>query len=145
MADRPPTDPTDPSAVAADRPTGHGEPGRPVSLEEAADRLGITANAVRQRLKRGTLAGHKTPAGWVVVLPTDHAIGAGDPGQREHSGQDAPATGSGDEHGAERPAPAFRPSVAAWRERTTRAVDLDEPSGATPWWRRIWWRRDRGR
>jgi hypothetical protein len=41
-------------------------------VEAAADRLGITLNAVRQRLKRGTLAGHKTPAGWVVVLPTDH-------------------------------------------------------------------------
>ena len=56
-----------------DRPTtDHG----PVSLEEAADRLGITVNAVCHRLKRGTLGGHKTPAGWVVVWPptraTDH-------------------------------------------------------------------------
>jgi hypothetical protein len=37
-----------------------------VSLEEAALRLGITVNAVRQRLKRGTLIGVKTPDGWLV-------------------------------------------------------------------------------
>jgi hypothetical protein len=63
-----------------DRPPDH-EPAtdqettdqRPVSLEEAAERLGITVNAVRQRLKRGTLQGKKTPAGWVVVVPTNLA------------------------------------------------------------------------
>ena len=38
---------------------------------------------------------------------------------------------------------AFRPSVAAWRERTTREVDLDQPSEPAPWWRR-WWRGVRG-
>ncbi len=49
-------------------------------IEEAAARLGITVNAVRQRIKRGTVEGYKTPAGWVVVVdrpttdqgPTDH-------------------------------------------------------------------------
>ena len=65
--DRPVTDQTDPP-VAADRPpTDHG----PVSVEAAAIALGISANAVRQRIKRGTLTGHRTPAGWVVALPTD--------------------------------------------------------------------------
>ncbi len=34
----------------------------------------------------------------------------------------------------------FAPSVAAWRERTTREVDLDAPAAPAPWWRR-WWRR----
>ena len=34
----------------------------------------------------------------------------------------------------------FAPSVAAWRARTTRQVDLDEPAAPVPWWRR-WWRR----
>jgi hypothetical protein len=38
-----------------------------VSLEETALRLGITVNAVRQRLKRGTLIGVKTPDGWLVA------------------------------------------------------------------------------
>ena len=38
--------------------------------------------------------------------------------------------------GAEEPTdPAFRPSVAAWRERTTRAVDVDAPEAAPPRWR----------
>ncbi len=61
MGDRPTNQPTN-----GDRPwTDHG----PVSIEEAASRLGITPNAVRQRLKRHTLDGHKTPAGWVVVWP----------------------------------------------------------------------------
>ena len=34
----------------------------------------------------------------------------------------------------------FAPSVAAWRERTTREVDLDAPAAPIPWWRR-WLRR----
>ena len=37
----------------------------------------------------------------------------------------------------------FVPSVAAWRERTTRAIDLDSPAAPAPWWRR-WWRRTTG-
>ena len=41
---------------------------------------------------------------------------------------------------ADPPDPDFQPSVAAWRERTTRAVDLDPPAAAPPWWR-FWGRR----
>lgn len=37
-----------------------------VPIKEAAATLGITVNAVRQRLKRGTLHGVKTPSGWLV-------------------------------------------------------------------------------
>ena len=71
--DRPGTDHDDrPTGDPTDHPTDHG----PVSLAEAADRLGISPNAVRQRLKRGTLAGHKTPSGWVVIAPTDHPTAA---------------------------------------------------------------------
>jgi hypothetical protein len=58
-------DPTDP------RPTATDQAPEPVTTDEAATVLGITANAVRQRLKRGTLAGEKTAGGWVVWLPTD--------------------------------------------------------------------------
>ena len=57
------------------------------------------------------------------------------------AGQDAPETPPAAQGAAEPTAPAFRPSVAAWRERTTREVDLDRPS--EPAWRR-WWRRMTG-
>jgi len=53
------------------RPTATDQAPEPVTIDEAATVLGITSNAVRQRLKRGTLAGEKTAAGWVVWLPTD--------------------------------------------------------------------------
>jgi len=60
------------------------------SIEEAAAQLGITVNAVRQRLKRATLHGEKTPAGWVVFLSTDHATST----DRGRHATDQPATRS---------------------------------------------------
>ncbi len=76
MSDRSTDQPTD----HGDRPSGDHRPTTtdhaPVPIEEAAARLGITVNAVRQRIKRGTVEGYKTPAGWVVVVDrpaTDHA------------------------------------------------------------------------
>jgi hypothetical protein len=62
--------------VATDhRPTTADHPPDPVpaTLDEAATTLGISPNAVRQRLKRGTLTGEKTAGGWVVWLPADQA------------------------------------------------------------------------
>ena len=38
-----------------------------VPIAEAAARLGITVDAVRKRIQRGTLTGHKTDTGWTVV------------------------------------------------------------------------------
>jgi len=38
----------------------------PIPIAEAAARLGISADAVRKRIQRGTLAGHKTDTGWTV-------------------------------------------------------------------------------
>lgn len=69
MTDRPP----DHEHVVADRPPTD-QRDQPVPLEEAAAALGITVNAVRQRIKRGTLLGVRTAAGWSVVVerPTDH-------------------------------------------------------------------------
>jgi hypothetical protein len=67
--DRPATDRPDPQPATNHDPTDPA----PVPIEDAAVALGITVNAVRQRLKRGTLRGHKTAVGWVVVVPTDHA------------------------------------------------------------------------
>ncbi len=56
------------------------------------------------------------------------------------AGQDAPRTQPAAPGAAEVPAPAFTPAVAAWRERTTRAVDVDAAEPAPPWWR-FWERR----
>jgi hypothetical protein len=69
--DRPTTD----HVVTDHRPTtgDHSPDPAPVTLAEAAVTLGITSNAVRQRLKRGTLTGEKTAGGWVVWLPADQA------------------------------------------------------------------------
>ncbi len=72
MSDQPTNQrPTDHSGQS-DRPAGNHRPittdPAPVPIEEAAARLGITVNAVRQRIKRGTVEGYKTPAGWVVVV-----------------------------------------------------------------------------
>ena len=65
-------DMTDQPTDQNDRPPGDHRPTTtdhaPVPIEAAADRLGITVNAVRQRIKRGTLEGYKTPTGWVVVI-----------------------------------------------------------------------------
>ncbi len=38
-----------------------------VPIAEAAARLGITVDAVRKRIQRGKLTGHKTDSGWTVV------------------------------------------------------------------------------
>ena len=70
MTDQPPDQVTD---HADQEPTDQPTTPAPVPIEEAAAALGITVNAVRQRLKRGTLTGIKTDAGWLVdILPTDH-------------------------------------------------------------------------
>ena len=67
-------DPT--NHVAGDQPTtndGRDQPAADqattpalLTLEEAAAELGITVNAIRQRIKRGTLLGVKTDTGWLV-------------------------------------------------------------------------------
>jgi hypothetical protein len=57
------------------RPTTTDQESAPVTIGEAAAALSITANAIRQRLKRGTLAGDRTADGWVVWLPTDRPTG----------------------------------------------------------------------
>src|SRR5215207_9065020 len=59
-ADQKPTDHGRVDQPPTDQPTTSA----PVPIEEAAAALGITVNAVRQRLKRGTLTGIKTDAGW---------------------------------------------------------------------------------
>ncbi len=38
-----------------------------VPIAEAAARLGVSVDAVRKRIQRGKLTGHKTDSGWTVV------------------------------------------------------------------------------
>jgi len=77
MTDRPdqPPDqePTDPRPTTTDQSGEMPAEEAPLTLDEAAAALGISANAVRQRIKRGTLRGVKSAAGWAVWLPTDPA------------------------------------------------------------------------
>jgi len=40
-----------------------------LTIAEAATRLGLSTDAVRSRLHRGTLPGERTPDGWTVFLP----------------------------------------------------------------------------
>src|SRR5919199_1324959 len=42
-----------------------------VELTEAADRLGLSQEAIRKRIHRGTLAGRKVDGRWLVLLPED--------------------------------------------------------------------------
>ncbi len=50
-----------------DQPTDRPETRCRVTVREAADALGITVEAVRGRIKRGTLGHHKAPDGTVYV------------------------------------------------------------------------------
>jgi len=89
MNDQPTDHPSD-HLVDADQPPGHvdqpatDQPTTPalVTLEDAADALGITVNAVRQRIKRGTLTGIKAETGWLVDMVATN----------QESGTDRPTT-----------------------------------------------------
>ena len=83
MSDQP-TDQANDQMVDADQPaTDQPTTPAPVSLEDAALTLGITVNAVRQRIKRGTLIGIKTDAGWLVdVVATNQESGTDRPTRR---------------------------------------------------------------
>ncbi len=45
-----------------------------LTVTEAAARLGISSDAVRSRLNRGTLEGRKEEDGWVVYLPVEPTV-----------------------------------------------------------------------
>jgi hypothetical protein len=84
-----------------DRPGGDRASDRPfLPIGEAADRLGLSTDAIRRRLHRGTLAGEKVAGVWHVVLPPDQAgdtataaPGARPGDDRAGSGPDRAATG----------------------------------------------------
>ena len=82
MSDQPADQPQD-AVVDGDRPsTDQPTTPPPLTLDEAALELGITVNAVRQRIKRGTLTGIKTEAGWLVDMVATN----------QESGTDRPTT-----------------------------------------------------
>ncbi len=82
MSDQPADQPQD-AVVDGDRPsTDQPTTPPPLTLDEAALELGITVNAVRQRIKRGTLTGIKTEAGWSVDMVATN----------QESGTDRPTT-----------------------------------------------------
>ncbi len=64
MSDRPPT---------ADQQGTGSRDSRGLSVAAAADRLGLTPDAVRGRLHRGTLYGQKVGTEWRVFLPDEEA------------------------------------------------------------------------
>lgn len=78
VADNPPTMTTDQTDQTDRPPAGH----EPLTIEDAARRLGISVNAVHQRRKRGTLHGRRVAGKWVVYVPP---VGATD--QRPTSGR----------------------------------------------------------
>jgi hypothetical protein len=76
-----------------------------VTVAAAADRLGVTPDAVRGRLHRGTLSGEKVGTEWRVFLP--HTGGATADRQALTAGQQPPTAGrqdtTGDRQGVDRP------------------------------------------
>lgn len=149
-----------------DRPTDHNpgtdqpptNPAAMVPIKEAAARLGISVNAVRQRIKRRTLLGVRTGAGWMVATdpattaagcqpdtdqpPTDHRP------QPTDQADIAPLVGLVADLTRENRELAA--AAAVWQERARtlevrlQALDAGTIVGeATPprsWWRR-WWQR----
>ena len=122
--DRMPTGDTDSQQASDGPPTGHVT----VSVGEAAQRLGVTPDAIRARLHRGTLEGEKVEGVWRVRLPEsdrqDGAVGAtGD--QQDAPGQ--PTGNDGDRQDADSPATGHATAdlapLAAVIKRLSRQVD----------------------
>jgi len=74
-------------------PTGHAT----VSVAEAARRLGVTPDAIRSRLHRGTLEGEKVDNAWRIRLPDREIPHRADPeptgSQQDATGQETGADG----------------------------------------------------
>ncbi len=52
------------------RRTAIEDEGETLDVGQAAARLGVSPDAVRKRIRRGTIRGYKVDGGWRVVLPT---------------------------------------------------------------------------
>ncbi len=61
-------------AMSDRRPTVDQPSTDRLTVAEAAARLGISSDAVRSRLNRGTLEGRKEANGWAVYLPAEPTV-----------------------------------------------------------------------
>ena len=115
---------------------------RPVlDIATAARTLGLTPDAVRKRLARGSLQGYKNERGaWCVTLDSDPVASGRDTGDRPDN----------DQNGADKSTRFLEDTVAMLRsELDTKNVQISElhrllaqaalPSatGHRPWWRRL--------
>ncbi|MDP9356686.1 MAG: hypothetical protein M3R02_15640 [Chloroflexota bacterium] len=91
------------SPSTADQLDSDSRDSRGLSVTAAADRLGLTPDAVRGRLHRGTLEGQKVGTEWRVFLPTVEATAG------RQAGQQPPA--------------AEQQAAAVERQETDRAAD----------------------
>lgn len=111
-------------------PTGHAS----VSVAEAARRLGVTPDAIRSRLHRGTLEGEKVDNAWQVRLPDSEIPHRADP-EPTDSRQDATGqeTGTdGDRQDSDRiPTVDLTPLTALIERLSRQNADL---SAATAGW-----------
>ena len=115
---------------------------RPVSdIATAARTLGLTPDAVRKRLARGSLHGYKDERGfWHVTLDTEPVT----------SGHDTAAQPDSDRNGADKTVLVLEETVAMLRsELDTKNVQISElhrlmaqaalpPAQSKPWW--MFWR-----
>ncbi len=101
MTDRPPT---------ADQQDADRRGSRGLSVAAAADRLGLTPDAVRGRLHRGTLEGEKVGTEWRVFLPTVEATAGRQASQQPPTAEQQDTT-------------ADRQAAAVERQETDRAAD----------------------
>ncbi len=97
-----------------------------VNIKEAADRLGVSADTVRRRLKAGELAGRQEPHGksgyrWLVHLPDDaQAAAPGMPPADTYELADARARIDG----LERLIDELATDRDAWKQQAERAQTL---------------------
>ena len=66
MTDQPSHQPGTDRRATVDQPSAERDA---LTIGEAAARLGLSTDAVRSRLHRGTLSGERSPDGWTVFLP----------------------------------------------------------------------------
>jgi hypothetical protein len=89
MNDRTPTGEQQDTTVENDRPDVTRQDAT-VGVVEAAHLLGTTTDAVRARLRRGTLQGHKVNGEWQVIIPAPTV------GQQDATERQQDATGNTD-------------------------------------------------
>ena len=103
-----------------DQPPVQTPPGWEVPLVDAATRLGLTTEALRKRVQRGSVPGHKRDGQWYAVLPPqgERPATAG-----QVAGQDPAATS----HDGRSDQPRLDAPEAAVAGQTVQGLDTDQP------------------